>query len=529
MRYFNKRIFFSFIILAWCLHGLVIQGTAGDINTLNVAIYKSRIDTLDPHIQNSTEKCIALMNCEPLISMHRDTLKLEPKLATSWKISSDAKVFTLFLRKGVKFQDGTPFNAEAVKFNFDRVQNLKKGFYWMIEVLEKIEVLDDYTIRFTLKESFSPFIFVFPNFPIVSPKSVLDHEETKGDYAKKWYIDHAVGTGPYRFAEWQHGVKIVHEKYDEYWGGWKRKHCSKVINWEIPEAGTQRMMLEKGDLDIIQNFSTDDFNQFKNTPKITALEKDTMAPMLIRLNYVAGPTKDLKVRQALSYCLDRTVYEKAKGGRIQLPDGPCSKELLGGWKPNNVIIEYNPNKAKELLTEAGYPNGFEMSILIYPTPVNQMIAEVWQAGLSKAGVKLNIKVLPWPSLVTKLTNWAVERNPATAENSYLQFISPRLPDPYSFVFLAYNSKAQSGNGRNWMLYSNPRVDELGDKAIKTVDEKARMKIYREATQIIADECPDVYVDKVVERAVMRSVVKGFYFDPLFAFTTPYSDLYKTAP
>lgn len=527
---FIMRLIIVLLISLWCMHGLVIESSAGNANELNIALYHSRVSTLDPHVQNSTEKSIVRMTCEPLTGRYKDTVKIIPILATSWKISDDAKVFTYFLRKGVKFQDGTPFNAQAVKFNFDRISDLKKGFYWMLSSLEKVEVIDDYTICFTLKESFTPFLSVLEYFPIVSPKSVLDHEKDKGDYAKEWYIDHNVGTGPYKLIEWQHGVKIVHEKYDEYWGGWEGNHAEKITNWIIPESGTQRMMLEKGELDIIQNFTIDDFKSYQKNPNFLALEKNSMAPMYIRLNYVAGPTKNLKVRQAISYCFDWDLYESLVGGHIQKSDGPCPKELIGGWKPNNVITEHNPEKAKALLKEAGYPNGFEMTMIVQKgTPSMRVVGEVWQQGLAKVGVKLKIVILPWAAIVSKLNKWAVTRDPSSADNSYIQFIGVRLPDPFAYLYLAYGTEAQSGKGRNWMLYSNPKVDELTEKAIKTLDLNERTEIYKTALQMIADDCPDVFVDKIIDRTVMRKVVKGFYFDPLYPNALPYFDLYKVGP
>ncbi len=529
MRSIIKSSFFLLIVMEFT-YGLVIQAHAGDINVLNAAFYHTEITTMDPHVQNSTEKCILLMTCEPLVTRYGDTLEIVPKLATSWKISDDGKVYTFFLRRNVKFQDGTTFNADTVKFNFDRINYLKKGFYWMLSPLEKIEVVDEYTIRFIMKDKYALFLPVMTYFPIVSPKSVLDHEEKKGDYAAKWYIDHGVGTGPYRFVEWQRGVKLVHEKFDGYWEGWEGKHCSKVVTWIIPESGTQRMMLEKGDLDLIQNFTIDDFKSYKNHPNIVPLEKDAMAPMYIRLNYVAGPTSNPKVRQALSYCFDRKLYEQMMGGRIQEPDGPCPKELLGGWRPKNLILEYNPEKAKKLLAEAGYPNGFEMSLVNQTgSPTMRAIGEVWQAGLAKAGVNLKIKMMPWPSIVSTLNKWAIDRNPATAENAYIQFIGARLPDAYAYLFLAYHSKAQSGNGRNWMLYSNPKVDELAENAVQVLNEKERMEMYRKAVQMVADDCPDVFVEKVVDRVIVRKVLKGFYFDAMYPNTIPYADLYKEGP
>jgi peptide/nickel transport system substrate-binding protein len=459
-------------------------------------------------------------------------VKLRPALATSWEISEDARVFTFNLRKGVKFHDGTPFNAQAVKFNFDRINHLKKGFYWMLSLskLEKVEVVDDYTVRFVLAEPFSLFLRVIEYFPMASPTDVRKHEEKKGDYAATYYVDRGVGTGPYIFKEWQHGVKIVMEKYDGYWGGWKGNHSSRVINWMIPEAGTQRMMVEKGELDLIQIFTIDDFERMKKNPDLVALEKPSMAPNYIRLNCATGPTKDVRVRKAVSYSLNRELYEEMLGTKVIPSDGPSPKELLDGWVPKNLIREYNPEKAKKLLAEAGYPNGFEMSVIIKKgAPRDRVLAEVWQVGLAKAGIKLNIQVLPWPAIRSKLAKWRQTRDPATGPNSYIQFLGARLPDPYAYIFTGYHSEAQTGKGRNWMLYSNPKVDQVAEKAVRSTDPEERMRMYREAIQMITDDAPDVFVQKLVDRVVMRKEVKGFYFDLLYPHSLGYFDMYKVGP
>ena len=529
MRFLFKGIILLLIILTACLFDLGIRAYAGDINVLNVALQEIP-QSMDPHMATAAGRYPIYMTYEPLIEREKGTVKLVPKLATSWKVSDDAQIFTFFLRKGVRFHDGTSFNAEAVKFNFDRICTLKKGFYWMLGPLEKYEVVDEFTVRFILKESFLPFLSGIPYFLIVSPKSVLENEVTKGDYAEKWYVDHGVGTGPYKFIKWEHGAKLIHEKNEDYWGGWEGKHVSKVVNWLIMEAGTQRMMLEKGDLDYIGIFTTDDFDKYKKDPNILTMEQDSIAPMYVRYNMVAGPTKNLKVRQAISYCFDWNLYEKMMGGRIQPSDGPCPKELLNGWRPKNIIREYNIEKAKKLLEEAGYSKGFEMSYLTAKgDEEKRILGEVWQAGLAKVGIKLNIKILTYPAIFSKLKDWGKTKDPSTAENSYGQYISPRLPDAYSYLFLAYHSTAQVLHGRNLMYYSNPKVDELVSKAVKTANEAERMKLYQEAAQIITDDCPDLFVDKLIDRAVMRKVVKGYYFDYLNVRHVPYSDLYKVAP
>ncbi len=151
------------------------------------------------------------------------------------------------------------------------------------------------------------------------------------------------------------------------------------------------------------------------------------------------------------------------------------------------------------------------------------------AGLAKAGVKLNIKVLPWATLTSMLKKWAIDRNPATAENASIATLAPRFPDPYSLLFMLYHSSAQTGQGRNYMLYTNPKVDEMVAKAVTIPDRKERMETYKKVVQVATDDCPDIFVEKTIDRIITRKVLKGYYFDPTLPKIVPYFDLYKVGP
>lgn len=317
-------------------------------------------------------------------------------------------------------------------------------------------------------------------------------------------------------------------------GGWEGKHCSKVVNWLIPESATQRMMLEKGDLDIISTFEMDDFNALKKNPDIAGEEHECMSIMYLRLNCAAPPTNDVRVRKALSYCFDRKAFEQVIGARISMPDaGPVAAEQLEGWKPKGLILEYNPDKAKKLLAEAGYPNGFEISCMVQQEIIKtRAISELWQAGLAKAGVKLNIKLMPYTTMITKVNKWAAERDPNTAEHSFIQYLTPHIAEPYGYLMRCFHTQAQPGkpqSARNRMFYSNPKVDELIDKVAITLDQKERMKLYRTAVQMIVDDCPDIWTDKLIERLLMRKVVKGFHIDQTYLGAIPYYNIYKVGP
>ena len=199
------------IVLRWLLSSalglalIVGAGTAGakDVDTLNIGVYLEA-ETLDPHVASSTDVWILMNVFEPLLAIERD-LQPVPRLATSWSASPDATVYTFNLRRGVKFHDGTAFDAEAVKFNLERIQTIKKGPAWLLAYVKSVEAVDSQTVRITLSQPFSPFLLGMTRVMMVSPTAVRRNEEQKGDYAAKWHIQNGIGSGPYRIEKWDEG------------------------------------------------------------------------------------------------------------------------------------------------------------------------------------------------------------------------------------------------------------------------------------------------------------------------------------
>lgn len=522
------------LALTWVMGFLLGTATptlaASDRETLNIGVY-SPPKTLDPHVADSLERNIVWESYEGLVGRENGGVKLVPRLATRWTISPDGKVYTFTLRKGVRFHDNTPLSPEAVKFSFERIKALKRGYAWALEPVDRIEALDDATVRITLKQAFGPFLKSLPFFLIVSPRSVRDHEEKPGDYAVKWYVSNGAGTGPYRLVEWQQGAKVIQERFADYWGGWEGRHVSRIVHWLVPEPATQRLMIEKGDLDVISNFTPDDVDAFRRNPTLEVLEVPSLSPMYVRLNMAAGPTTDKRVRQALSYAFNRKGYEATIRGAYRVSDGPVPAELIGGVTPKTLILDYDLKRAKELLAQAGYAGKPLKLSYAYNKgdEEKRLIGEILQAGLREIGVDLSIKVMTWPALFSRLQAWGDTRDAATAENSYGQLVSARLGDAYAYLFYLYHSSAQKGFGRNLMYYGNPQVDDLIQQGVSAVSERDQLGAYQKAAQLIADDVPDIFVQRMLDRVVVRRAVKGWVFDPLAWKRGDVYHMHKSAP
>jgi peptide/nickel transport system substrate-binding protein len=507
---------------------LAVSAGAGDVETLNVGFYIEPT-SYDPHVVTSTDVFVAWNIYEPLVDFRRDTVQLEGKLATSWEVSADQKLYTFKLRRGVKFHDGTPFTAAAVKTSIERIQHFKRGVSWLLTAVKEVKVVDDYTVQVVLTKPDIAFQQGLPFIYVVSPTAVKARESAPGDLAGTWFSDHSAGTGPYKIESWGRGSRLVLTKFDDYWRGWKGQHVSKVVYHSVLESGTQRLMVEKGDMDIPLVANADDIAAYRKNANVVVDTKPGTELMYIRMHNQAGPTKDKRVRQALSLAFDWKTYETVMRGNTSPSDGPAPKELLDGWKPEGVMREYNPDRAKKLLAEAGHPNGFKLAYLYNKgDEEKRVMGEVWQAGLQKIGVALEIKVMTWPTLVERLSSWGDNRSEAAAEGSYGQYTNARIADAYAFLYFMYHSTASKGSGRNFMYYSNPKVDDLIARAA-SVTPQERLKLYREASQLIVDDVPDIFVNKLPDNSVRRKVVQGHYFDPLSSRAYHFYDLYKTGP
>src|SRR5574338_80272 len=203
---------------------------AGEPGTLNVGFYIEP-STFDPHIATSQDVLIVWNIYEPLVGLQRDTLKTEPVLATSWQVSADQKVYTFRLRRGVKFHDGTTFNASAVKASIERIKHFKRGPAWLGASVKEVRGVDEYTAQVILTQPDIAFREGLPYIYMVSPAAIKRNERTPGDLAPEWFIDNSAGTGPYRIERWNRGDRLTLTKFDDYWRGWNGRHVSRVVYW----------------------------------------------------------------------------------------------------------------------------------------------------------------------------------------------------------------------------------------------------------------------------------------------------------
>ncbi|MFQ6077158.1 MAG: ABC transporter substrate-binding protein, partial [Candidatus Bathyarchaeia archaeon] len=343
-----------------------------------------------------------------------------PLLATSWEVSpDDPNTWIFHLREGVKFHDGTPFNAEAVKVNIERMLNPenKAGGRSAFTMITSVEVVDEYTVAIT---SDSPFMDLPGNlaYSVMCINSPTQLEKL----GEENYYTYPIGTGPFKFVEHKKGEEVRLEANEEYWGG--RPFLDEFVMKPIPETPSRIMALEAGEVDVAYHVPPRDAQRFKENPDlgIEVLNPPSQRRIFVGMNNLWGPFKDVRVRQALNYAVDQqAIIDNILLGLTIPMDSPMPPSAAC-YSPI-MQYEYNPDKAKELLAEAGYPDGFKAT-LRYGEGRYLLDSEVVQAVaayLADVGVEVEVIPLEWGTYIGEI--W----KPPEENETQLFFIGWGLP------------------------------------------------------------------------------------------------------
>ncbi len=450
---------------------------------ITIAQYADAV-SLDPQDTNdnasySIEKPII----EGLIGFN-EKMEQIPQLAERWDASPDARVYTFYLRKGVKFHDGTPFNAAAVKANFDRVRNPENKLrrYTLYKIISQIDVLDDSTVRFTLSEPFGAMIatFAHPAGGISSPAAVQKYGK---DYGKN-----PVGTGPYKFAEWVPNDHITLVKNPDYWDKNNEAKVDKIIVKPVPEDGTRIAMLQKGDAQFINPVPYIQAEVVKADRNLSLASNEAIYTFWVAMNTQKKPFNDVRVRQAMNYAIDKEAIIKAVlRGNGKMADSPLAPRVWG-YTPVKTY-PYDPAKAKALLAEAGYPNGFKTLLrgVAQTDPKEVMVAI--QGQLKQVGVDVEILSLPAAALGAERFK-PLEEN--KGEMDYAGW-SPSTGDADWGIRPLLTKENWPPTNFTIGFYTNPKVEEAIKVALQTSDAAKRKAAYAEAQRVIMDDCPWIFL------------------------------------
>ena len=279
-------------------------------------------------------------------------MEFVPALATEWSTSEDGRTWTFRLREGVKFHDGADFNAEAVKYNFERILDPEIGSprRSMIEMVEKVEVVDEYTVAITTKTPFGPFLAQISSYNLGMLSPTTAGERGKG------YAQNPAGTGPFKLKAWEPGDTLIFEANQDYWGG--KPAIDELVFRVVPEDSTRIMLLKSGDVDAIAGVPAFEVETLKGDQNVVLISLPGFRTIYVGMNCQQKPFDDPRVRQAVNYAIDRqAIVDHLLRGVATVGVGPESTSIPGSVKdlpPYGRDVE----KAKALLAEAGYPDGF---------------------------------------------------------------------------------------------------------------------------------------------------------------------------
>jgi len=429
------------------------------------------------------------------------TPKIVPDLAESWSANKKLTVWTFKLRPGVKFQDGTPWNADAAVFNLQRYVDTGTPNYYpelngqggmSVAGIKSFKKIDNLTLQITTKGPWSYLPGDLATVYFGSPTAIkkLGNEQ---------FALHPVGTGPFKFVSLKRGQQLTLEANPDYWAG--RPKLDTLILRPIPDATARTAALRSGEVNWIEVPPPDDVDSLKNEGyQVLVNSYDHIWPWV--LNTTKAPFNNVKVRQALNWAIDRDAMVKNLLHGTAEPALGVAPRANAAYRKADDMYGYDPYKAKQLLKEAGYPNGFTMT-LSYPTsgsgnmipgPMNTEL----QSDLAKVGIKVKLKPIEWAAMLTDYFAGKIPDD-ANAINISLSF----QQEGFWSMWFASNSSVNAGK------YSNSQVDKLLQQAKTVLDDKARYEIYAKAAQILTKDAAWLTVVNDKNPRVLAPTVKGF--------------------
>ena len=462
--------------------------------------------SLDPAIVTDGESFKVTQNLfETLLNFGKQDTTINPGLAKEWTVSDDGLTYTFKLQEGVKFHDGTDFNAEAVIKNVNRWKGgTEEDFYYFnsmfkaegTDIITDVKADGDYTVIFTLSRQQAPFLknLAMSPFGIASPTAF----EAAGDK----FGDNPVGTGPFKFVEWKRNDSITIEKFDGYWQAGLPK-LDKVIFRSIPDNSARLNALTAGDIDLADGINPSDGKTVESNSALQLIERPSMNIGYLGLTNTRPPFDNKLVRQAVNYAIDKqAIVDAFFEGRAQVAANPMPSSISGY---NDAIspYPYDPEKAKSLLAEAGY-DGKEIELWAMPVPRPYMpdgakVAEVIQKNLEDVGIKSKIVTFEWATYLEKAKNGEAD--------AFMLGWTGDNGDADNFIYTLLDKDNIGSN--NYAYYSNDEVHDLLIKAQSETDENVRNDLYKQAQAIIHEDAPWVPLAHSTPLLAAKAGVKGF--------------------
>lgn len=503
---------------------------------LIIGMNMNNLLTLDPAAMTGNEVVGIVVNLyDSLVELDPDTLtNVKPALAKSWDISPDGKTLTFHLRDNVTFHSGNPLTAEDVVWSMRRLLhlNLAQASVWKSygfskkNIDQQVKALDDYTVQLTLPKANDPQLVIYSlgalgNLGVLDRKTVLSHE-VNNDWGNRWLTTNEAGSGPFMLETWQAKDVLRMQRNPHYWR--EEPKMNRVVLRHFQESQTLRLMVEKGDLDIASNMAVADINALRKDPQLTveAVQKGTVyyVAMSMKEKHFANP----KVREAVRYLIDYQGINKA----LMPGYGVLHQRPIKAGMPSTLPdpgYKLDIPRAKKLLAEAGYPEGFDTTLRVLADQPFLNIAIAVQSTLMQAGI--NAKIITgtgnqiYGAMRERKFNMLVGRGGSGVE-----------PHPHSSLrALVYNpdnsDAARLTNFQGWRTgFYDKTLNEMIDKALLERDPQKQIADYQQI-QVRYDQLIPALIplSQMVDSVVVRNEVKNFQSHP--SATTFLREVYKT--
>ncbi len=466
--------------------------------------------SLDPaHSTDTTSGTVTALVFDGLVDLDPRTLEVVPAVAESWEVSNDNLVYTFHLRRGVKFHNGREVKADDFRYTFERTLNpdIASERTWVLEPIkgldefrdgkakgiEGVEVLDDYMLRLTLSE---------PSAVLLEQISMDAANVVPREVAEKWgddFVDHLVGCGPYKFVRWKRYSVVVLEAFDDYYGG--RPKIDRIEFKVIPYTDIALLKYGEGELDVLDQLPTGRVretqrkhpNEFKVWP--------ILGTYYISINNEKPPFRNnLKLRRALNHAVNKEAICGAIMEGVPIPAKGILPPGLPGYNPNLQGYSYDPELAKRLLAEAGFPGGegLEFELWYNTDQGHQRICAQVQNDLRAVGIEIKLKNLDWGTYLEACRNG----EPLLMRSAWIADV----PDPENYLHVLLHSEKIGVD--NYARYSSKEFDRLVEKARFTADKSERIALYQQAEKMAVDDAVWIFIYYYRDVMMVKPHVKG---------------------
>lgn len=459
--------------------------------------------TLDPHdTTDSPSATVTSHLFEPLFSLTAEG-EIVPSLATEATFNEDGTQVTLHLRDDVFFHDGEKFNAEAVKANLDRFLDVDNAFQFrfLINTVTDVAVTGEYEVTLTLESSFAPLLahFTHSSIGMISPAVLASGVDVS---------ENPVGTGPFTFVNWDRGSRIDLVANENYWA--ENTKLDGVSFVAVPENTTRMAMVETGEAHVAVRVPPQDIARIDALDHLTVERVSSVRTVFIFFNVDNEYFQDARVRRAINHGVDNDlIADFLLGGAVRVSDAAISPGVFG-YTPVGTY-EYNPELARELLAEAGYPDGFSIDLWSPSGRYLQDIqtAEAIQSQLAEIGVDVNIETAEWSTYLATVNR---ERHESIVPFGLLAWGTVTGDADYGLYALLHGSQ-HVPNGSNRGFYTNSDLDAMLDEARRNTDPAVRESLYRQSLELIYEEAPWLTLHSESQLVAVNDSVHGLVIHP----------------